>query len=112
MSPDSYETYSIESDNDISMSSLHSTRAHQQPLTCLVVEAGIVVTGSQVDVYLNKIRILELIIIYVDFLLFNYHYWFQQYQILGSYIKNIPDKRLSWCVYATWPLWTYHINIH
>ena len=50
-SPDGFETYNIESESEFRISSLHSTRAHQQPITCLVVEVGIVVTGSQVCLF-------------------------------------------------------------
>ena len=45
-SPEGFESFNFES--EITIKWLHSTRAHQQPLTCLVVEAGIIVTGSQV----------------------------------------------------------------
>ena len=50
-SPEGFESFNFEPDAEITIKWLHSTRAHQQPLTCLVVEAGIIVTGSQVHFY-------------------------------------------------------------
>ena len=53
MSAEVYESFAFGPDDDILLKWVHSTRAHQQPLTCLVIEAGMIATGSQVGLHIS-----------------------------------------------------------
>ena len=53
-SHEEYEPLHLDDRSDIVLSWLHCTRAHQQPLTSLVIQSGIIVTGSQVTIGHNK----------------------------------------------------------
>ena len=53
-SHEEYEPLHLDDRSEIVLSWLHCTRAHQQPLTSLVIQSGIIVTGSQVNIGHNR----------------------------------------------------------
>ena len=53
-SHEEYEPLDLDDRSEIVLFWLHCTRAHQQPLTSLVIQSGIIVTGSQVTIGHNK----------------------------------------------------------
>lgn len=81
---------------------LHSTRAHQQPITVLQTEGGRVLTGSQ-DHTLKVFQKLKNVSSFLSFF-GNYNY--------GFFLVGIPFRRSAPFIHTPWTLWPYHVSFH